>query len=124
MPLPIMIAAAAALCIANVHDGDTIRLCSGERVRLQGIDAPEVADSPRCSVRSRRRLASSRNPPWCDYAAGEASRYALVRYLRTGKVTIERSGTDDYGRTLARLRVKGRDAGNYLIGHGLARRWE
>lgn len=122
MPIPIILAA-AGLCIANVHDGDTVRLCDGERVRLLGIDAPELADSPRCSVQSRRRLASSRNAPWCDGAAGEASRDALAAFLRGGSVSIARTGVDDYGRTLARLSVNGRDAGAYLISQGLARRW-
>lgn len=69
--LPIF--AAAGLCIASVHDGDTIRLCDGERVRLQGIDAPELADSPRCSTQQRQRLAGSKNPAWCDDAAGARS---------------------------------------------------
>jgi endonuclease YncB( thermonuclease family) len=121
--MPIAIILAAAVCIANVHDGDTVRLCDGERVRLLGIDAPELPNSPRCSPKQRRRRAGSRNPPWCDFAAGEASRDALARYLRSGTVTIARSGADDYGRTLARLRVNDRDAGEYLISRGLAHRW-
>lgn len=119
--LPIF--AAAGLCIASVHDGDTIRLCDGERVRLQGIDAPELADSPRCSPQQRQRLAGSKNPAWCDYAAGARSRDALQAFILTGRVSIERFGQDRYGRTLANLYVGDRDAGAYLISRGLARRW-
>jgi endonuclease YncB( thermonuclease family) len=118
-----ILAAAAGLCIASVHDGDTIRLCGGERVRLAGIDAPEVVDSPRCSPQQRQRLAGSKNPPWCDYRAGDASRDGLRAFLLTGRVSIERLGRDDYGRTLANLYVNDRDAGEYLIRRGLARGW-
>lgn len=120
MPL---ILTAAALCIAYVHDGDTVRLCSGERVRLAAIDAPELNGSPRCSAATRRRLAGSNNPPWCDHAAGAQSRDALAAFLGSGPVQISRQGTDRYGRTLAKLSVNGRDAGRYLVSLGLARVW-
>ncbi len=115
--------AAATICVAHVSDGDTIRLCNGERVRLLGIDAPELRHSERCSARSRARLAGSRNPAWCDHAKGEASRAALARLMATGTVRIERRGTDVYKRTLARVTVNGRDAGEWLISQGLARPW-
>lgn len=121
--MPAILAAAAALCIANVHDGDTVRLCSGERVRLVDIDAPELAGSSRCSSASRARLAGSRNPPWCNNALGRRSRDALKAFLAAGAPVIHRTGTDRYGRTLAYLTVNGRDAGRYLISLGLARPW-
>lgn len=123
MSLLIALAAAASACVARVSDGDTIRLCSGERVRLVGIDAPERAGSERCSARSRSRLAGSRNPSWCDHAKAERSKAALGRFLTTGSVRIERVGRDVYGRTLARVSVNGRDAGDWLIARGLARPW-
>lgn len=114
---------AASICIASVHDGDSIRLCSGERVRLANIDAPEVYGSPRCSPEQRRKLAGSYNPPWCDHRLGEASGDALRTFLASGSLSLERLGTDPYKRTLARVSVNGRDAGEYLISLGLARRW-
>ncbi|EIZ77991.1 hypothetical protein WSK_3467 [Novosphingobium sp. Rr 2-17] len=123
MPIPFLAVAAAAACIASVHDGDTVRLCSGERIRLVGIDAPERPGSPRCTSASRRRLARSRNPAWCDYRRGEASRVSLQALLARGGVTIVRTGTDRYGRTLARLSVNGQDAGAYQIQRGYARIW-
>lgn len=119
--IPLLLA--SGLCIATVHDGDTIRLCTGEKVRLQSIDAPEVQDSPRCEPAQRRRLAGSKNPAWCDFAKGAASRDALQSFLLTGRVSIERFGEDRYGRTLANIYVNDRDAGEYLIRRGLARRW-
>lgn len=115
--------AAAGLCIANVHDGDTLTLCTRETVRVANIDAPELLDSPRCAPAQRQRLASSNNPAWCYYQAGEQSRDALRSFLASGEVTIERLGQDRYGRTLARIYVGDRDAGAYLISRGLARQW-
>lgn len=121
--MSLILAAAAGLCVASIHDGDTIRLCDGERVRLEGIDAPEVTGSPRCSSRQRQMLEGSKNPPWCDFKAGAASRDQLRAFMSAGRVSIERSGHDRYGRTLAKIYVGGRDAGEYLVGRGLARPW-
>ncbi|GAB7552712.1 hypothetical protein NRB_22180 [Novosphingobium sp. 11B] len=119
----LILAAAAGLCIANIHDGDTLTLCTREKVRIANIDAPELTDSPRCSPQQRQRLAGSKNPAWCDYRAGAQSRDALRAFVLTGRVTIERVGQDRYGRTLAQIYVGDRDAGEYLIARGLARPW-
>ena len=113
--MPIVLAAAVFCLSPSVHDGDTIR-CGRERVRIANIDAPELPNSPKCQDR-RRSYA------WCDFVAGKASREALVRLLSRGRVTIERRGTDPYGRTLATVSVNGVDAGDYLIAQGLARPW-
>jgi endonuclease YncB( thermonuclease family) len=118
-----MILLALSLCIASVHDGDTIRSCQSERIRLVGIDAPEVKGSPRCSAKQRKRLAGSKNPPWCDFAKGDQARRKLSAFLSWGGVVIYRQGKDRYGRTLARVSVGGQDAGQFLIGLGLARSW-
>lgn len=109
--------AAAVLCITPmVHDGDSIR-CGAERVRIANIDAPELRGSPKCGA--RRGYTA-----WCDFAAGEAARKALAGLIARGhRVTIVRTGTDTYGRTLALVYVDGLDAGEWLIKQGLARRW-
>lgn len=118
MPL-LAILATAALCVGSVHDGDTIRTCAGERVRIANIDAPEIRGSPKCE----RHRRPGPYPAWCDYALATRSRDALAALLATGGPRISRSGQDRYGRTLATVSVAGRDAGEYLIGRGLARRW-
>lgn len=105
-----------------VHDGDTIR-CGRERVRLANIDAPELEGSERCTGASRRRLAYSRNPAWCDAALGRRARNALAVYLRQGTVRLIPQGRDRYDRLLARVTVNGHDAGAFLIGRGLAHPW-
>ena len=123
MSILLALAAAASACVARVSDGDTIRLCDGERVRLIGIDAPELLHSERRSVAARARLKHSRNPPWCDHAKAERSRAALQRFIMRGNVKVERVGGDAFKRTRARVTVNGRDAGKWLISKGLARPW-
>ena len=70
----------------TVTDGDTIR-CGAERIRLLGIDAPELAGHCR-----RGRACAPRDGP--------ASKRSLATDM-TGPITIERVGRDRYGRTLA-----------------------
>lgn len=101
--------------LVSVHDGDTIR-CDGEKIRVANIDAPELEGSPRCE-----RTRAGKNPSWCDYELGIKSRDALDDFLNGGTVRIQRLGTDQYGRTLARLNVDGTDAGEHLMSLGLAR---
>lgn len=102
----------------SVHDGDSIR-CGRERIRLANIDAPELPGSPRCE-----NLRAGRNPSWCDYALGERAKQALSAFLIRGAVNVERIGQDQYGRTLARVTVNGKDAGAFLVRQGLARAWQ
>lgn len=79
--------AAAALLVCTVTDGDTIR-CGNERVRLIGIDAPELPGH----CRPGRQ---------CARGNGAASRAELERLIGGRPVRLERHGYDRYGRTLA-----------------------
>lgn len=111
MPL---FAAALLACTLNVVDGDTLR-CGKERIRLLGIDAPEMPGHCR---RGRRCVAG-------DPIASRDRLAAVVR--RGGRVSIERRGQDRYGRTLAHVRVGGRDLACYqLAGRAAAykERWD
>lgn len=78
----------------HVADGDTLN-CAGVRVRLQGIDAPEMAGHCR-SGRS------------CVAGDPLASRDYLISLTR-GEVICEPVETDHYGRTIARCTAGGRD---------------
>lgn len=75
-------------------DGDTIK-CGTERIRLLGIDAPEMPGHCR-----RGRVCVEGDP--------YASKDALAAMLK-GKVRIDRVGYDHYGRTLALVEAGGRD---------------
>ena len=83
--LPLALACAA--CVGMVTDGDTLKI-DGERIRLLGIDAPELPGH----CRKGR-----------DCAPGDpvASADNLERLIRNGPIRIVRFGQDRYGRTLA-----------------------
>jgi endonuclease YncB( thermonuclease family) len=70
----------------RVTDGDTIR-CGSQRVRLLGIDAPELDGCPRWRV--------------CAPGDGQASKRSLAAALRFGPVTLRPVTVDRYGRTVA-----------------------
>lgn len=85
---------AALMCALTAIDGDTLR-CGTERIRLVGIDAPELPGHCR---RGRQCVAGD----------AEASKRSLARVLH-GRAEIQRLGHDRYGRTIAAVRVNGRD---------------
>lgn len=88
-----------------IVDGDTIWV-RGEKIRLEGFNAPEMNGS--CD-RERRMAIQARDE--------------LRRALNGREFMIERNGQDRYGRTLATIRVGGRDVGDGLISKGLAHEW-
>jgi endonuclease YncB( thermonuclease family) len=90
----------------RVVDGDTLRL-NGERIRLIGIDAPELDQT--CTDAAGR--------PW---SCGEAARKALADRLSAGAVRCDPDGHDRYGRVLAYCSVAGEDLGAAMVGAGLA----
>ncbi len=94
--------------VAYVIDGDTFRLENGERIRIAGIDAPETQPGQaRCRA---------------EIALGKAAT-ARARTLLDGRtVTILRVGRS-YNRTVARVRLAGRDVGSDLVATGAARWW-
>lgn len=92
-------------CTLVAVDGDTLR-CGRERIRLLGIDAPEMAGH--CRVGRR-----------CAPGDPLASKRSLQRALR-GRATIRRFGQDHYGRTLATVSVNGQDLSCYQIRAGAA----
>lgn len=93
---------AEVLSGCSVTDGDTIR-CGGERIRLLGIDAPELPGH----CRSGRTCA-----PGDPYASTKSLSDAL-----TGPLTIERVGEDHYGRTLAMVAGGNGDLSCWQLAH-------
>jgi endonuclease YncB( thermonuclease family) len=105
LPTPLAAHAQGLRCIAT--DGDTLR-CGQERVRVMGLDAPELR-RPRCPA--ERSLA-------------RAARDRLAGLVAQG-VTLRPMGRDRYGRTLAVVRTRdGRDVAAVLIREGLARPYD
>lgn len=90
---------------ATVADGDTLHL-DGRRIRLQGMDAPELAQT------CERNGAS--------WPCGTTARFALAEMVQRGEVFCTSSGADAYGRALARCTVGGVDIAEELVRQGLA----
>lgn len=102
--LSLLPSSAGALDGLRVVDGDTVRLGS-ERIRLIGLDAPELHGK----CRKEKRLAIR-------------ARDRLAELLATDQVEIIRSARlDKYRRTLAIVRADGIDVARILISEGLAR---
>lgn len=90
----------------RVIDADTWDV-GGERVRLFGIDAPELGQM--CETKQGQSWACG------DWATDQ------VRAQYTGRrVTCERLATDRYGRTVARCLSDGKDVARDMVADGLA----
>ncbi|WP_230531824.1 thermonuclease family protein [Microvirga roseola] len=90
---------------AHVVDGDTIRL-GDAKIRLKGIDAPEMEQ-----ICSRSGHA---------YECGETSRKALIAMVSGETVRCRAAGRDRYRRILARCTVNGSDVGARMVEQGWA----
>lgn len=95
----------------TVVDGDTVR-CGKERVRLLGIDAPEIHGCRQGRI--------------CAPGDGQASKRNLQRLLN-GSLRIDRVTRDRYGRTVAQVYAGGRNVSCEQLRAGMARyerRWD
>ncbi len=90
---------------ATVSDGDSLRL-SGERIRLLGLDAPELAQTCR----------QGRDVKPC----GELARQALKKLTAGREIRCEPEGRDRYGRLLARCYSGRDDIGRKMVSVGWA----
>lgn len=96
---------AAALIACVIVDGDTLR-CDGQRVRLLGIDAPEMAGH--CQ---KGRVCAPGDPA--------LARDALQRLVK-GLVSVEPVTKDRYGRIVAVVRFSGLNLSCEMLRQGRA----
>jgi endonuclease YncB( thermonuclease family) len=89
VPCSLYAASSAPVAACRIVDGDTLN-CDGERVRLLGIDAPELPGHCR-----QGRACVAGDP----FASADSLSAGLVPPL-----SINRVGVDRYGRTLALVR--------------------
>jgi endonuclease YncB( thermonuclease family) len=90
---------------ASVIDGDTL-VVAGERVRLEGIDAPELHQT--CTAYGQK------------WACGRTSAEWLREYLRGRQVECIGHARDRYRRLLAVCYVGGEDLNERLVREGWA----
>ncbi len=91
---------------AKVVDGDTI-VINGIRIRLEGIDAPEIAQT--CG----RSLFGS-------WACGQEAARHLDRLVRDRSVDCLSRGADKYGRMLAVCSTAGLELNAAMVREGMA----
>jgi endonuclease YncB( thermonuclease family) len=89
-----------------VTDGDTLKAPWGERYRLHGIDAPELAQE--CTRQGE------------PYACGLKAKAALEALLEGKEVVCEAIDQDRYGRTVARCTADGMNVGEEMVRRGWA----
>jgi micrococcal nuclease len=91
--------------VASITDGDTLRCSNGTRVRLAGIDAPEIHGCPHYRQ--------------CTPGDGFASKRALT-LLVAGKSLSCQSLGRSYNRVLATCRIGSFEPACYMVTHGYA----
>jgi len=89
----------------RVIDADTLDV-GGTRVRLFGIDAPELGQP--CAADGRR------------WDCGAWARDAVANAFEGAYARCTAQDTDRYGRVVARCQVEGRDMGQMIVASGLA----
>lgn len=103
--LPTVAAANAIEGVAEVIDGDSLRVGDTE-VRLFGVDAPEFSQT--CFSNG------------AQVACGAMAKDALAGLIGGGRLVCAALGTDTYGRTVARCQTSGVDVGAALVASGWA----
>lgn len=94
--------------VAWVTDGDTLRLDSGERIRIARIDAPEThRDQARCAA---------------EVTLGLRAKDRATALLAGREIRFRRVGRS-YKRTVATVVLDGRDLGSELVELGIAACW-
>lgn len=97
---------AAVTARARASDGDSLHL-GEDRVRLLGIDAPELAQM--CTDASGR-----------EWPCGRKARDAMSVLLRRGELTCQPDGRDRYDRMLAHCRIGKEDIAAVMVRDGWA----
>ena len=111
LTLALLVALLPALALADIAgparviDGDTLEI-NGERIRLHGIDAPEMRQS--C---------------WRDgkvWRCGGDAANALAGMIASRAVACRKLDRDSYGRMVSKCRVAGEDLGEWMVLNGWA----
>jgi len=92
---------------ASVIDGDTIEI-HGQRIRLEGIDAPESRQT------CRDRMSGD------EIRCGQKAAFGLSEMIGAQTVSCVEAGRDRYARMLAHCEVAGHDIGAAMVEAGWA----
>ena len=119
--LPVFSASAAAPSVTAgkvvaVHDGDTFTLAEGQKIRVFGIDAPELRQLCRADA------VHSAGSPSC-VPCGDASRKVLEGLI-LGQVVSCKSRGQSYDRVVGECAVGEIQIGPWMLSHGYAVAYE
>jgi endonuclease YncB( thermonuclease family) len=92
--------------VASIIDGDTLDI-HGERVRLEGVDAPE----------SHQQCKDADGKLW---RCGQAAANALDAWVAGNPLSCKTHGREKWGRLLATCTVRGASVQGWLVSHGYA----
>ena len=106
VPLRLVLKARDVSRYLTVSDGDGF-MVAGLRVRLQGIDAPEIFQN--CLDEKGR-----------EWPCGKRARRRLFELLRGREIEVHVHSVDRYGRLLATCYAGGRNVNETLVREGLA----
>jgi len=104
--LPLPVSAQTITGVASVTDGDSLEI-RGTRIRLHGIDAPEI-----------RQLCA--RPSEQTWRCGQRAALALSDRIGRRGVTCVVRDTDRYGRTIAVCLQDGIDLNAWMVAEGWA----
>lgn len=106
---PVSVAASVGILQGGLRviDGDTFVL-GGQRIRLQGVDAPE---------REERCVGADGK----EFPCGSWATEQLRDKLRGGRLTCHDLGERSHERVVARCSLNGQDLGALLVARGIAR---
>ncbi len=90
---------------ASVIDGDTLEI-HGQRIRLQGIDAPESGQNCKTNGKS--------------YRCGQQAAFALSDKIGQATVSCQSTGIDRYGRIIAKCFKGHEDLNAWMVSQGWA----
>lgn len=111
---------AFALClVASIYDGDTIRCADGTRLRLAGIDAPEISCQRRRPCNTSGAIESRDNLRRLAPAGTTIS----FRLTDANKCRRGFQATDPFGRSVVQAFSRGVDLGSAQLQAGYAVRW-
>ena len=102
--------------VVAVHDGDTFTLVGGQKIRVFGIDAPELRQQCRADA------IHTPGPSPC-VPCGEASRLALEELILNKEVHCEDRGRS-YDRLVGECTIGKVQVGPWMLSHGWAVAYE
>jgi len=84
---------AAGVQVVRIHDGDTLTISSGEKVRFLQIDTPEISPAECYGAEARKALVDiiGKSPITLesDSVSDDKDRYGrILRYVKVGKINV------------------------------------